>query len=60
LSEEIAEWAMKAARAVYGRIIFGSNYEHILEAHTGLQRQHDEEKIRGAARIILQCRREAV
>lgn len=60
MSEELPEWAIKAARAVYGRLIYGSNYEKIIESHDGLIRVHDAEKIRGAARIIADCRREAL
>jgi len=54
VSDEIPEWALKAARQVYGR------NEMKLDKHEGLQRQHDEEKIRGCARIICQCRKEAI
>jgi hypothetical protein len=58
VSDEIPEWALKAARQVYGRLIFGNEMK--LDKHEGLQRQHDEEKIRGCARIICQCRKEAI
>jgi hypothetical protein len=60
VSDDIPEWAMTAARHVYGRLIFGENFGKILDEHKGLQHQYDEERIRGCARVIVQCRREVI
>lgn len=60
MDSDVPAWASKAARQVYGRLIRGPQFEKTLDSHIGIMRQHDEEKIRGAARIITQCRREAL
>lgn len=58
--EDIPEWAMKSARSVYGKLIYGPGFEKVFQAQDGLIRVHTEKTIRDAALIIVRCRKEAV